>query len=367
MKNFLTKVSLFIIIASYNLFAQISEKHQIDSSLFYIDLFNTSMNNNADCYRIPSLITAPNGDLIAAIDERIESCGDLHQNKDINIVIKRSSDNGKTWSDIERIVDFPFGESASDPSMIVDAITNEIFLFYNFMDLEKEPRTYYLHVIKSCDNGKTWSKPIDITSQITLPEWKKDFKFITSGHGIQTKSGKLLHTIVNLNNGLHVFGSDDHGKNWYLINAPITPGDESKIIELSDGKWMINSRVNKNGYRFVHISNNDGQTWETYKDSILIDPACNASLLNYKYEENGIAKSCLLFSNAKHSTERKNMTISISFDEGKTWSKEKLIYSGSSAYSTLTILQNGDIGLFFEKDEYTKNVFVKIPFDYLIN
>lgn len=156
------------------------------------DLFNKSMGDtNLACYRIPAIITAPNGDLIAAIDERNTSCRDLKWNKDINIVIRRSKNNGKSWSEIETIVDFPFGQSASDPSMIVDEVTGEIFLFYNFMDLDKERDIYYLHVMKSSDNGKSWSKPEDITSQITKPEWHKDFKFITSGRGIQTSTGIL--------------------------------------------------------------------------------------------------------------------------------------------------------------------------------
>ena len=80
------------------------------------------------------------------------------------------------------------------------------------MNLDTEKDIYYLHVTKSSDNGKTWSEPEDITSQIAKPEWHKDFKFITSGRGIQTRSGKLLHTMVNLKSGLHLFGSDNHGK-----------------------------------------------------------------------------------------------------------------------------------------------------------
>ena len=146
------------------------------------DLFNTSMSEGVECYRIPAIITAPNGDLIAAIDERVPNCGDLKWSKDINIIARRSSDNGKTWSDIETVVDFPFGQSASDPSMIVDNVTNDIFLFYNFMNLDTEKDIYYLHVVKSSDNGKTWSTPEDITSQIAKPEWREDFKFITSGN-----------------------------------------------------------------------------------------------------------------------------------------------------------------------------------------
>ncbi|MEG2156766.1 MAG: alpha-L-fucosidase [Bacteroidaceae bacterium] len=332
----------------------------------YTDLFNTSMNKAVACYRIPAIVTAPNGDLVAAIDERVPNGHDLNTNKDINIVIRRSSDNGKTWSSIKKAADFPYGKSASDPSMIVDKVTKEIFLFYNFMDLENENGVYYFHVIKSADNGKTWSKPVDITSQITKPEWHKDFKFITSGNGIQTQSGELLHCLVNLNNGLHIFGSKDHGKSWFFINTPITPADESKIVELSDGRWMINSRVNGPGIRYVHISSDNGKTWQTRPDSTLIDPGCNGSILRYDLKNKKGKKSCLIFANAKMKKERSNMTVRVSYDDGETWSKGKTIYSGSAAYSSLTILKNGEIGLFFEKEDYTQNVFVHFPLSSLL-
>ena len=329
------------------------------------DLFNTSMSDGVECYRIPAIVTAPNGDVIAAIDERVPNCGDLKWSKDINIIIRRSADNGKTWSDIETVVDFPYGQSASDPSMIVDETTNEIFLFYNFMNLDTEKDIYYLHVVKSSDNGKTWSQPQDITSQITKPEWQKDFKFITSGRGIQTRSGKLLHTMVNLNSGLHVFGSDDHGKTWYFIDTPIQPADESKIIELVDGTWMINARVNGAGIRYVHTSTDEGKTWTTREEPELIDPGCNASIIRYTSKEDGYDKNRLLFSNAKSKKGRVNMTVRISYDEGKTWSEGKTIYEGSSAYSDMTVLDNGDIGLFFEQDEHSKNPFVSFSLDWL--
>tara|TARA_B110000114_G_scaffold153834_1_gene166331 strand:+ start:110 stop:403 length:294 start_codon:yes stop_codon:yes gene_type:complete len=96
--------------------------------------------------------------------------------------------------------------------MILDETTEKIFLFFNYMDLNTNPEVYYLRYISRNDHGRTWSKPIDITNQISKPEWNHDFKFITSGRGIQTQSGILLHTLVNLNNGLHIFGSKDHGE-----------------------------------------------------------------------------------------------------------------------------------------------------------
>lgn len=329
------------------------------------DLFNATRRAGVACYRIPAIITAPNGDLIAAIDERVPSCGDLKLSRDINIVIRRSADGGDSWSEIETVVDYPLGKSASDPSMVVDKVTGAIFMFFNFMDLDHEKDVYYLKVIKSINNGQTWSSPVDITSQITKSEWRNDFKFITSGRGIQASSGKLLHTLVDLEKGLHLFGSDDHGESWYLIDTPIIPGDESKIIELTDGTWMINSRVNSGGFRVVHTSTDEGATWLSKPDSSLIDPGCNASIIRYTSINEGADKNRILFSNAKMKDERSNMTIRISYDEGKSWTDGKTIYHGGSAYSSMTILANGDIGLLFEKDDYQENVFVRLTLEWL--
>src|SRR5690554_3588519 len=329
------------------------------------DLFSAGMTEGVSCYRIPALITAPNGDLIAAIDERVPSCGDLKWSEDINIVIRRSTDNGETWSEIETVVDYPLGQSASDPSMIVDRKTNAIFMFFNYMDLHREKDVYYFKVTTSIDNGKTWSTPVDITSQISKPEWHDDFKFITSGRGIQTQTGKLVHTLVNLQNGLHVFASDDHGKTWYLIDNAIHPGDESKIVELADGTWMINSRVNGKGHRYIHTSADEGKTWHTKPDTSLVDPGCNASIIRYTSVKEGADKNRLLFSNANMKSGRSNMTIKVSYDEGRSWTEGKTIYAGGSAYSSLSVLPNGDIGLFFEKDNYQENAFVRVSLDWL--
>jgi sialidase-1 len=358
-KNYILLLFLFIS------FGANAQKEDYNKSLNFKNLFGSGMKEGVSCYRIPALVTATNGDLIVAIDERVPSCGDLKWSKDINIAIRRSEDNGTTWSDIEIIVDFPFGQSASDPSMIVDKVTNEIFMFYNFMNLEKEKDIYYLHVIKSTDHGKTWSAPTDITSQITKPEWHKDFKFITSGRGIQTRSGKLLHCIVNLESDLHLFGSDDHGKSWFLLNTPIKDGNESKVVELTNGSWMVNSRINEGGIRYSHISTDKGKTWKTKEEPTLVDPGCNASIIRFTSIEDGYKKNRLLFSNANNKDQRKNMTIKLSYDEGKTWTNGKTIYEGGSAYSSLTVLKNEEIGLFFEKDDHKENVFVSMSLDWL--
>ena len=338
--------------------AQNDSASSSENQLEFVNLFDASKTEGVSCYRIPSIITAANGDIITAIDERVLSCGDLKWNKDINIVLRRSTDNGKSWSEIQTIMDYPIGESASDPSLILDRVTGEIFMFFNYMNLEFEKDVYYLKMISSKDNGLSWSAPIDLTSQIAKPEWKKDFKFITSGRGIQTKSGELIHTLVNLEKGLFLFKSIDHGKSWSLIDTPIQPADESKVIELADCTLMINSRVNNLGIRYIHTSKDGGKTWVSKPDKQLIDPGCNASIIRYSSKKEGSTKNRLLFSNLNSKDSRENLTVRISYDEGKTWSTGKTIYSGSAAYSSMTVLENGDIGLFFEKDDYKSNVFV---------
>lgn len=331
------------------------------------DLFDSTESDSVACYRIPALVTAPSGDLVAAIDERVPSCDDLRGNPNINIVLRRSRDGGMTWTDIETVVDLPAGESASDPSMIVDEVTGEIFMFYNYMNLEEAPDVYRLYVTKSADGGQTWSEPEEITSQIAKPEWQDDFKFITSGRGIQTSDGTLLHTLVNLDEGLRLFGSRDHGASWFMIDTPIEPANESKIVELADSTWMINSRVNsEEGLRYVHTSADQGESWTTRPAPELIDPGSNASIIRYTTAgKSGHEKSRLLFANAKSTERRENLAVRLSYDEGQTWTEGKTIYPGPAAYSTLTVLKNGDIGVFFEKDDYTENVFVRFSLEWL--
>lgn len=327
-------------------------------------LFSSDADGGVACYRIPALVTAPNGDLLAAIDERVPSCADLRGNRDINIVLRRSSDGGETWSAMETVADFPPGQSASDPSMIVDRETGAVFLFYNFMDLDAAPDRYRLHVMTSTDDGATWSGPEDLTPQITKPTWRDDFMFITSGRGIQTQDGRLLHTLVNLDRGVYVFGSDDHGATWHLIDAPIQPADESKLVELAGGAWMVNSRVNEAGLRWVHVSEDEGRTWTSRPDSALIDPGVNASILRYPSTDG--AKGPLLFINTASADARENLTIRVSHDEGRTWTEGTVLYPAAAAYPSMTMLDGGDVGVLFETDDYRETVFMRFPLGWIV-
>lgn len=310
---------------------------------------------NGPAYRIPALITATNGDLFAACDERHTvvdgKAVDLKDSRDIDIVFKRSTDNGVSWSSMEKVCDFGDGYPASDSSLILDKTTGEIFCFYNYMDRDDNDGEYRFYLQRSTDCGATWGSALDFTDQIAKPGWTNDLKFITSGRGIQLQNGDLLHNLVNIQEGLFLFGSMDHGTSWELIDVPVSPANESKVVELTDGSWMINSRVDRiEDRRWVHMSEDQGQSWSSSPDSNLVDPGCNASIIQYTSKQDGYARDRLLFSNVNNPDLRKNLTIRISYDEGKSWSAGKVVESGVSAYSSLSICEDGSIAMLYERD-----------------
>lgn len=301
-------------------------------------------------YRIPALCTAPNGDLLAVCDARKNHGGDLNTCQPINISIRRSSDNGVTWTEPENTWTWTWNDdehwAGSDPSFIVDMETKKVFLFYNVWECKKQHGVFQFWVQESSDNGKTWSKPRDISKDIAFDAWpfgktqaQGAFIFISSGSGIQTKDGTLLHTLVHVNDGNALFGSTDHGKTWKAIGKPAKFGDECKVVELRDGSWMINSRW-RGGGRQIHISKDRGETWESHYDNALADPQCNAQIMR--------CGKILLFSNCKSSSGRCNLHIRASIDDGQTWNEGVLIEGGGTAYSDITVMKNGDIGILYE-------------------
>ena len=314
-------------------------------------------------FRIPALCTAPNGDLVAVCDARHEGGGDLNHAKPINIAVRRSSDGGRTWTEPAFTWKWAWNGdehwAGSDPSLIVDAEAKKIFLFYNVWESKKRHGIFQFYVQESADNGRTWSKPRDISKDIAFPEWpfgKRDseggFIFITSGSGIQTRDGTLLHTIVHVNDGNALFGSDDHGKTWKPFGKPAKNGDECKVVELSDGSWMINSRW-RGGGRQIHVSKDRGRTWESRYDKTLEDPQCNAQIMRYG--------KVLLFSNCKSPSRRALLHLRASVDDGKTWSDGICIEPKGAAYSDMTILPNGDIGILYEGAGYATINFTTVP------
>ncbi|WP_442505420.1 sialidase family protein [Novipirellula sp. SH528] len=301
--------------------------------------------NDTHTFRIPAIATAVNGDLIAACDARRKGSADLIGQRTIDIVFRRSTDNGKTWSAMEVLDPYEDG-GCSDPSLIVDDTTGDIFCFYNYMVADKSSKEYRFVVQKSSDHGVTWAAPIDFTDQVAGPELKEAFKFITSGRGIQTRAGLLVHNYVEVGKGVTLFASSDHGMTWKTIGK-VSPGDESKVVELPDGTLMVNSRIGP-GKRFVHRSSDGGKNWDSVSDFSLPDPRCNACIIQYTAKRDGYSKDRLVFVNAASNSGRENLAVRISYDGGWTWSDGKVIDPGPSAYSEITVLKDGSFGVLYE-------------------
>ena len=346
-------------------------------------------------YRIPGLVTTRKGTLLALCDARVEKTGDAPNN--IDLALKRSLDGGDTWERMKIVVDFPGHQAACDPCMLVDRQTGSVWILYdhiwpNLEALEKENRTLppgiqpdaagrimLLHAIVSHDEGQTWSKPRDITEMVT--QTVKSSVMAAPGMGIQMQDGRLLAPCYSdrrklgklTGNGYSsVCYSDDHGKTWQLGGAAAASTNECQVVELVDGRLMVNMRnfhESEEGHRAVATSRDGGKSWSKVSyDGTLIEPNCQASFIRYTDTRQGSAKSRLLFSNPAHRKERVNMTVRLSYDEGQTWPVSKVIYPGPSAYSCLTALGDGNIGLFYEnglKGPYEKITFARFNLEWL--
>lgn len=349
-------------------------------------------------FRIPAIIKTFNNDLLAFCEGRVNSSGDFG---DIDIVMKRSTDHGKTWTSISKVVNYDLLQ-AGNPAPVIDntdpAYPNgRIFLFYNTGnnhegEIRKGKGVREVWYKTSIDNGFTWSEGVNITTQTHRPNYpqvsstynfKEDWRSYanTPGHGLQIlegiyrgrifiaanhSSGAPLPNFMDYN--AHAYYSDDHGKSFKLSETVNVPGsNESTAAEISNNRVMLNAR-NQSGHikaRLAVIGSNGGANWDTsYFDNQLPDPVCEGSILNIGTKNK---KNILAFSNAADTLRRDNLTLRISFDEGKTWPKripiDKSTVEGAkdfTAYSDLVKMNNNQIGVLYEKEGYAKIEFIVI-------
>ena len=316
---------------------------------------------NSMNYRIPAVITAKDGSIVAVTDKRKYNEGDLPQ--DIDIVCNSSTDGGHTWSEPYTIalgtgVNHGFGDCAlawsNDDNGLIAAFVGGVGLWNS---TPSNPIRSYIS--RSYDNGQTWTEPEDITHFIfgdncVVPEhqtWRASF--FGSGNGLRTSTGRIMFVAAiregsaqSLNN--YAVYSDNNGVTWQVSGRASVGGDEAKVTELVDGRILMSIR--HGGNRWYNISEDGCETWQpttsTWYD--ITAPACNGDLIRYTSENQGHDRNRLLHS-VPYGSSREKVTVYVSYDEGETWPVSKCIVPYSSAYSSLCVLPDGTIGLYVEE------------------
>lgn len=321
-------------------------------------------------FRIPAIITTPNH-VLAFCEGRLEGGGDSGQ---IDLVLKRSSDGGLTWSPLTVVAHMP-GHTSGNPAPVWVRETGEVVLLLTrnpasahegrILKGEDPPRTVW--VTRSADEGATWTEPVEISDSTRREGWR----WYATGpcHAIQLQSGRIL---VPANHSTspdhadwfsHVIYSDDGGGTWAIGGVHQGHTNESTVAELPDGRIYQNMRSYlKENRRRASYSMDGGLTWTPdTTDEALIEPVCQASTLYVPTTDS--FDGGLLFSNPA-STARERMTVRLSTDGGVTWDGALELHGGPSAYSDLALLPGGDIGCLYERGEqgpYESIVLARFP------
>ena len=349
--------------------------------------------DGVDTYRIPGLATTNESTLIAVYDIRRNSSVDLQE--DVDVGMSRSTDGGQHWEPMKVIMDMgEYGgkpnieNGIGDPSILVDRQTNTIWVaaiwahghpgernwHASKQGMEPEETSQFV-LVKSEDDGVTWSEPINITKQIKDPKWHLLLQ--GPGKGITLQNGTLVFPaqFKDENKVPHstLIYSKDRGKTWKIGSGVRAETTEAQIVELDNGDIMINARNNEarnnEGIGRVIATTSDlGKTWQMHASSItaLEEPTCMASLVNEKFEQYG---SLLLFSNPNTHRGRFNMTIKVSRDEGSTWPDEHwlLLDQGRGrGYSCMTKIDEETIGILYEGSQ-ADLVFEKVKISEITN
>lgn len=334
-----------------------------------------------NCFRIPAIIAAADGTLLAFAEARRDGTADKG---DIDLVLRRSTDGGHTWGDLIRVWDD--GENTcGNPAPVVERQSGRIVLVATWNRGEDHERdieagrgvdTRRVFTMHSDDNGLTWSAPQEITADVKRPEWT----WYATGpcHAIQKAKAPHKGRIVvpanhkwvaedgSIASNSHLIYSDDRGRTWHIGAVSQPGGNESTVAELSNGDLMLNMRHydRADSLRLCAVSRDGGATWSRiWEEAQLVEPRCQGSLLNWALPGDKPSKT-LLFSNPRALT-RKNMSIGVSRDDGRTWSRFVTVWKGRAAYSDLVRLPDGSAGILYENGDPggKEELYRRITFD----
>lgn len=330
-------------------------------------------NDGSASFRIPGLVTTNKGTLLGVYDVRYNSSVDLQEYVDVGL--SRSTDGGKSWEKMR--LPLSFGEygglpkaqnGVGDPSILVDTQTNTVWVVAAWTHGMGNQRAWWsshpgmdinhtaqLVLAKSTDDGKTWSKPINITEQVKDPSWY--FLLQGPGRGITMSDGTLVFPTQFIDStrvpNAGIMYSKDRGKTWKMHNMARTNTTEAQVAEIEPGVLMLNMRDNRGGSRAVALTKDLGKTWTEHPSSrkALQEPVCMASLIHVDAKDNVLNKDLLLFSNPDTTKGRNHITIKASLDKGLTWLPEHQIMLDEAegwGYSCLTMIDKETIGILYE-------------------
>ncbi len=336
-------------------------------------------------YRIPGLATTNKGTLIGVYDIRRHGMRDLPGNVDVGM--SRSTDGGQSWEPMKIIMDMGAPDKDNgigDPTVLVDRLTNTIWVaavwshgnraWHGSRPGMTPAETGQFMLVKSEDDGKTWSKPINITPQIKDPAWY--YLLQGPGNGITLRDGTLVFPAQfkdheNMPHSTMIY-SKDRGKTWTIGTGAKSNTTEAQIVELNDGSLMLNMRDNRGGSRSVYTTKDLGKTWQVHPTSrgALPEPVCMASFIRFSSVKDGDKRNVLLFANPNRSRRpRSFITIKASLDEGMTWPEKyhKLIHQSSCAgYSCMTKIDDNHVGILYEGGNTALLVFEKFHIDEIV-
>lgn len=307
-------------------------------------------------YRIPAITTLPDGTLVAVADKRINSIFDLPG--DIDVVARRSTDNGRTWGEYITVAAHDKFGGYGDPALVRDRRTGDLLVIsLNGCGLWGD-NPGNITVSRSKDGGLTWEAPVNINPQILTTDTdgpqsiKCNAAFASSGRALQLKNGRIMFVLVTRIKDVDGFPcyaiySDDSGKTWHASKNPATlNGDEAKVVQLPDGTLLMSIRNRFSGPRRFSISKDNGTTWEEQPADFtaLHDVACNGDIMSVRYNNRDY-----LLQSLPAGPWRDNVTIYASEDGGHTWSYSYRVAVGPGAYSALTQLTDGSIGVLTEE------------------